>query len=147
MLYSLVRDEVTAGLALLSDEEVEATAAHAWGDLEDPTPEDLARRRGVTVVPARDLPVPFDGLVVDDVLFVRPSRTRGVWFLRLLHELAHHYLGAARAHTHADVWRLSLALAWPVPRVRAGLPAVEIPGWALTIRAGVLAETRVITAA
>jgi len=61
--------------------------------------------------------------------------------------LAHHLLGCSRAHTHADVWRLTLALAWPVRRFRRGLPSLDIPVWAQELRTLILAESRLITAA
>ncbi len=80
-------------------------------------------------------------------LGVRPSRQRALCVLRILHELAHHLLGRSRAHTHADVWRLTLALAWPVRRLRRGLPALEVPMWASELRLLILAESRMIPAA
>lgn len=147
MLQSVVTREMTAGLALLSDEDVEATAVTAWAGLSDVgDAEDLVRAREVELVEERDLPDGFDGLALPWKLLVRPSRLRALWVLRVLHELAHHLL-AARYHTHADVWRLSLALAWPIHRVRAGLGPLEIPAWSLELRAAVLEETRVISAA
>lgn len=108
--------------------------------------EDLARVRDVEIVPERGLPDGFDGLALPHRLLVRPSRVRALWVLRVLHELAHHYLGSSE-HTHADVWRLTLALAWPVDRVRRGLRPLEIPAWSLDLRAAILEESRVITAA
>lgn len=150
MLQSVVVCEVTAGLALLSDESVEATAAQAWADLSDVgDAEDIARAARITVREERSLPVGFDGLALPtlSLVLVRPSRSRGLWVLRVLHELAHCALRAESVHTHADVWRLTLALAWPLHRVRAGLPPLEIPPWALSLRAAVLEETRVISAA
>lgn len=147
MLQSVVVRELSAGLALLSDEEIEATAAQAWETLSDVGDvEDLARARGVEIRAERDLPDGFDGLALPHALLVRPSRLRTLWVLRVLHELAHHLLGL-RHHTHADVWRLTLALAYPVHRVRAGLGPLEIPGWSLSLRAAVLTESRVISAA
>lgn len=147
-MRALMRDEIRAGLALLSDEEIEADAERLWSQCSDVADvEELARARGVAVVADRELPEGLDGVAFDRVLIVRPSRLRHVWLLRVLHELAHHLLGRSRAHTHADVWRLTLALAWPARRVRRGLPALDIPGWALAIRAEILTESRVITAA
>ena len=84
------------------------------------------------------------GVRVDELTSDEPLRT--LWVLRVLHELAHHLI-ATRHHTHADVWRLTLALAYPVHRVRAGLGPLEIPGWSLSLRAVVLTESRVISAA
>lgn len=94
----------------------------------------------------RDLPDGFDGLTLPTKLLVRPSRIRALWVLRVLHELAHHYL-ARRFHTHADVWRLTLALAWPVDRVKRGVRPLEIPAWSLALRGLILEESRVISAA
>jgi hypothetical protein len=147
LLRSVATLEVASGLAVLSDEELEAIAAQAWEGLSEVGDvEDLARRRGVEVEPERDLPEGFDGLALPHKLLVRPSRTRGLWVLRVLHELAHHWL-AERFHTHADVWRLTLALAWPLQRVRRGSPCLEIPPWAQELRTLVLAESRLIPAA
>lgn len=148
MLQSVVVKELTAGLALLSDEEIEATAAQAWELLSDVGDvEDLARARGIEVRAERDLPEGFDGLALPHALLVRPSRLRALWVLRVLRELVQHHLIATRHHTHADVWRLTLALAYPIHRVRAGLGPLEIPGWSLSLRAAVLTESRVISAA
>ncbi len=147
MLQSVVTSEVTAGLSLLSDQEIEAIAVDAWQGLSDVGDvDDLVRRREVEVVPERNLPDGFDGLALPHKLLVRPSRIRGLWVLRVLHELAHHWL-ASRFHTHADAWRLTLALAWPAFRVRRGLRSLEIPEWALTLRVLILEESRVISAA
>jgi hypothetical protein len=120
VIQSVVEREITSGLALLSDEEIEATAADAWSGLSDVGDvEDLTRKRGVEVEPERDLPDGFDGLTLPTKLLVRPSRIRALWVLRVLHELAHHYL-AKRFHTHADVWALTLAMGAPL-RVLRGL--------------------------
>lgn len=147
LLQSVVTSEVTSGLAVLSDEELEAIAADAWEGLTDVGDvEDLVRRRDVEVEPERGLPDGFDGLALPHKLLVRPSRIRALWVLRVLHELAHHYV-CERFHTHADVWRLTLALAWPVRRVRRGLPCLEIPAWARELRVLSLAENRAISAA
>lgn len=147
MIQSVVEREITSGLALLSDEEIEATAADAWSGLSDVGDvEDLTRKRGVEVEPERDLPDGFDGLTLPTKLLVRPSRIRALWVLRVLHELAHHYL-AKRFHTHADVWRLTLALAWPVDRVKRGVRPLEIPPWSMALRGLILEESRVISAA
>lgn len=147
LLQSVVTSEVSSGLAIFSDEELEAIAADAWEGLSDVGDvDDLARRREVEVVPERGLPDGFDGLALPHKLLVRPSRIRGLWVLRVLHELAHHWI-ADRFHTHADVWRLTLALAWPVHRLRRGLPCLEIPPWARELRMLVVAESRLISAA
>jgi len=106
-----------------------------------------SRAHGVIVCPDRDLPRGVDGLALPHALIVRPSRQRALYVLRLLHELAHHLLGQSRAHTHADVWRLTLALAWPVLRFRRGLPSLEVPLWASELRALIVAESRLIPAA
>lgn len=147
MLQTIVTSEVTAGLALLSDEEIEATATDAWVGLTDVGDvEDLVKMRGVEVIAERGLPDGFDGIALPHRLLVRPSRQRALWVLRVLHELAHHYLWPTQ-HTHADVWRLALALAWPLDRVRRGLRHLEIPTWSVTLRAAMLEESRVISAA
>jgi len=148
LLSLTVTDEVRAGLAILSDEEIEADADRLWSQVTDVgDAEDLARARGVLVCADRDLPQGVDGLALPYALVVRPSRTRALWVIRLLHELAHHLLGLSRAHTHADVWRLTLALAWPVRRFRRGLPSLDIPLWAQELRTLILAESRLISAA
>ncbi len=148
MLALTVADEVRAGLAILSDEEIEADADRLWSEVSDVgDAEDLARVRDVPIEYDRDLPAGFDGLALPHVLVVRPSRMRALVVLRILHELAHHLLGSSRAHTHADTWRLTLALAWPVRRLRRGLPSLDIPVWAQELRTLILAESRLITAA
>lgn len=147
MLQTVVTSEVIAGLALLSDEEIEADAASLWSRVSEVgDAEQLATVRGVRIVADRNLPNGCDGLALEHALIVRPSRQRALWVFRVLHELAHHVLGR-RFHTHADVWRLTLALAWPVDRVRRGLRPLEIPPWALAIRAAIIAESRMIPAA
>lgn len=148
LLALVVADEVRSGLALLSDEEIEADAARPWRDASDVSDaEDLVRQSGVALAFERELPPGIDGLALPHVLIVRPSRNRQLVVLRILHELAHWLLGISRAHTHADVWRLTLALAWPVPRIRRALPSLDIPVWALELRALIIAESRLITAA
>lgn len=148
MLSLTVADEVRAGLAILSDEEIEADAERLWSQVSEVGDvEDLARVHGVTVSPDRDLPRGVDGLALPHTLVVRPSRQRALYVLRILHELAHHLLGRSRAHTHADVWRLTLALAWPVQRFRRGLAPLEVPLWAIELRTLIVAESRMITAA
>lgn len=148
MLALTVADEVRAGLALLSDEEIEADAARPWSQVSDVGDvEDLARVSGVGIAYDRDLPQGVDGLATPYALIVRPSRQRSLCVLRVLHELAHYLLGSSRMHTHADVWRLTLALAWPVTRIRRGLPPLDVPLWAIELRALILAESRIIPAA
>lgn len=148
LLSLTVADEVRSGLAILSDEEIEADAERLWSQVSEVgDAEDLARAHGVIVCPDRDLPRGVDGLALPHALIVRPSRQRALYVLRLLHELAHHLLGQSRAHTHADVWRLTLALAWPVLRFRRGLPSLEVPLWASELRALIVAESRLIPAA
>lgn len=148
MLALTVADEVRAGLAILSDEEIEADAERLWSLASDVADaEDLARVRCVEVRADRDLPSGVDGIALPHALVVRPSRSRALWVIRLLHELAHHLLGRSRAHTHADVWRLTLALAWPIRRFRRGCQPLEVPLWAAELRTLILAESRMIPAA
>ncbi len=148
MLALTVADEVRSGLAILSDEEIEADAARLWASVSDVgDAEDLARVRGVSLAHDAGLPRGIDGLALPHVIIVRPSRSRSLLVLRILHELAHHLLGQSRVHTHADVWRLTLALAWPVERVRRGLPCLEVPEWFRMLRVLCVAESRMISAA
>ncbi len=148
MLSSTVIDEVRSGLAILSDVEIESDADSLWSLCSDVSDvEELARARGVRVESERGLPHGLDGLALPHVLVVRPSRQRALWVLRVLHELAHHVLGQSRAHTHADVWRLTLALAWPARRIRHALPCLEIPDWAQEIRILCVTESRLIPTA
>lgn len=148
VLAQTVNDEVRAGLAILTGHEIEADATSAWKTLSEVGDvEDLVRARKITVEPDRDLPEGVDGLALPHVLVVRPSRRRDLWVLRVLHELAHHILGRKRVHTHADVWRLTLALAWPLHRIRKGLPCLEIPPWAEAMRVLCVEESRMIPAA
>lgn len=148
MIARTVTDELLAGLALLDDDEIEADAERLWSQCSDVADvDDIARARGVAIEDDRGLPAGVDGLALGHALIVRPSRSRSLWVLRVLHELAHHLLGRSRAHTHADVWRLTLALAWPARRIRRGLPPLSIPAWALAIRVSIVAETLVIPAA
>lgn len=133
---------------MLSDEEIEADAARLWAEVSDVgDAEDLARVREVGIEFDHDLPDGLDGLALPHVLVVRPSRLRALVVLRILHELAHHLLGMSRVHTHPDAWRLTLALAWPVTRIRRGLPCLEVPDWARNIRALCVEESRMISAA
>jgi len=148
LLALTVADEVRAGLALLSDEELEAEAAGLWSQVSDVgDAEDLARVADTRVEYDRGLPAGVDGIALPHVLVVRPSRQRALVVLRILHELSHYLLGVDRMHTHADVWRLTLALAWPVPRIRRGRPPLEVPAWAVELRALIVAESRMISAA
>lgn len=148
MLALTVADEIRSGLAILSDEEIEADANKLWSKVSDVGDvEDLARVRNVAVETDRNLPPGIDGLALPHALVVRPSRHRELLVLRILHELAHHLLGRSRAHTHADAWRLTLALAWPVQRIKRGLPCLEIPEWARTMRVLCVQESRLIPAA
>lgn len=147
MLRTVVTAELRSGLALLSDEEIEAEAQSLWSGVSSVADvEDLARARGIAIEHDDGLPAGCDGLALEHAVVVRPSRSRALLVLRILHELAHHLLGA-RVHTHADVWRMTLALAWPVERIRHGLPPLDIPPWCLALRAAILAECRVIPAA
>jgi hypothetical protein len=148
MLALTVADEIRSGLAILSDEEIEADANRLWSKVSDVADvEDLARARKVKIEPDRALPDGIDGLALPHALVVRPSRQRALWVLRILHELAHHLLGRSRAHTHADTWRLTLALAWPARRIKDGLPCLEIPEWARMLRVLCVQESRMIPAA
>lgn len=148
MLALTVADEIRSGLAILSDEEIEADAAKLWSKVSDVGDvEDLARVRGVAIEMDRGLPAGIDGLALPHALVVRPSRQRALVVLRILHELAHHLLGRSRAHTHADAWRLTLALAWPVQRIKRGLPCLEVPEWARMMRVLCVQESRLIPAA
>jgi hypothetical protein len=81
------------------------------------------------------LPTGVDAVLVDQRIFVRRLRSQARTSLLILHECAHHAL-KHRAHSHGDVWMLSLALAMPT-----GLPAARrilLPAWANSIRSEVV---------
>lgn len=78
----------------------------------DPTPEDLAIAARCTLVVRGDWPIE-GSLLRARVIVVRAQRRRRMT-IAILHELAHALLlRAGIAHSHGDVWCLTLALAAP----------------------------------
>lgn len=120
---------------------VEALADHAVASAEGQGAEGLARGQRLRLVITRDLPPGVEGqLSPSGNLYVRRCDDPAHELLVALHELAHHLLGGTE-HTHADVWRLALALGAPKPLVRhargdavALAAATGIPVWACELR-------------
>lgn len=108
--------------------------------------EGIARGQGVEVVTLA-LPRGLLGLVHGDRILVHPRRDTALLLIVILHELAHILMRRmGLAHTHADVWRLTLALAMP-RRLRAPTPgdlaiASGAPWWAARMRHRYLAALR-----
>lgn len=113
---------------------LEAIAEHAHAARFGEGVAGLAAGQGLTLARVTDLPRGFGGLAVDDVAVVQARRDGAEELLAALHEIAHALL-ARLDHSHADVWRLALALGAPqrVARMHAapldlaastGLPAL-----------------------
>ncbi len=125
---------------------LEALADHAHAARLGDGAEGLAAGQGVTLARFGDLPSGLDGFAVDAVLAVRWRRDEAVELLAALHELAHPML-ANLDHTHADVWRLALALGAParVARIHcdpvALAAATGLPAAAAEMRLRMLLKT------
>lgn len=150
--FALVESEIAATVALELTEAgdcdpslIEGLADHAHEAREGAGAEGLARGQGVEVIITK-LPAGVLGITDGDTRIVASSRrSRAMLAIVILHELAHIMLRASGVRsTHADVWRLTLALAVPRRDAHgaAGDVAVrcEVPWWAAKMRLGYLRE-------
>ena len=141
-------EEIREGYPLASVVDLESLAriAHARcaPGTADADPVTVARRvagsNQVPVVEDRQLPGESPAALMDRVIYLRPHKDPRRLALLILHELAHALLERARiAHSHADVWYLTMALAIPrevLERMRRHEP-VNVrawPVWVLGIR-------------
>lgn len=152
-----VVDEIRSGISLLDSDEVEGIANGTWGrsakndNGTTPTAEALVAAHGGVVVYDPLLPNGFDGLVIPHsataaTFVIRPHKHSPVESLRIVHELGHWRLRFV-AHTHADVWRVAIAILWPSDRLMRGCGPVLAPSWALKMRLAMVAECGLIPAA
>lgn len=120
---------------------VEAFADHARESADGDGAEALVAGQRLRLVITPDLPPGVEGqLSPSGNLYVRRCDDPAHELLVALHELAHHLL-AGTEHTHADVWRLALALGAPKPLVRRAkgdavslAAATGLPVWACELR-------------
>lgn len=130
-----------AGPGYVDEGLVEAFADHARRAAEGDGAEGLVRGQRLRLVITPDLPPGVEGqLSPSGNLYVRRSADPAHELLVALHELAHHLLEGTE-HTHADVWRVALALGAPKPLVRrargdavALAASTGLPVWACALR-------------
>lgn len=131
-----IRNELAAG-GVLDRATIEGLAILQHELAGSASVSELVRSAGLRVVRSRDLPDTVAGLLVGTTILLRPKKLVAAELLAILHEVAHHLLRAVQ-HRHADVWRLTLALARPRGPEKAFRLALDdsdqIPGWALRIR-------------
>lgn len=110
----------------------------------DPAPAALVEAAGATLVMVDDLPSHLDGMTVGSRIYVQRRIDFARVLLAIFHELAH-WLLRDTWHTHADVWRLAIALGAPrslLAVLRAQDAANEVglasasglPRWAVLLR-------------
>lgn len=120
---------------------VEAFADSARDGADGNGVEGMVRGQALTLIITPDLPAGVEGqLSPSGNLYVRRSDDPAHELLVALHELAHQLLDGTE-HTHADVWRVALALGAPMPMVRrargdavALAASTGLPVWACEIR-------------
>jgi hypothetical protein len=140
------------GSAPVADGAVLEAMAAAAHDDESLDVDDVAAAVGCEVRTERALPDGVDAVLLPGgIVLARPRRDARRVLFAILHELAHQMLiDAGIAHSHADVWRLTLALAAPLAllrRLRGETPltlrdlhwSVQLPAWALRVRFEMLA--------
>jgi hypothetical protein len=131
-LEAIARAEIREDYPLADACVLESLAAATHdAAVPDATAEELAHGAGFAVVLREDWPT--DGaLLRGTVIVVRRQRRRRM-AVAVLHELAHALLlRAGIAHSHGDVWCLTLALAAP----RGATRPLAVPAWVVRERLG-----------
>lgn len=150
MGYALEQLESTALLEIREDYPLadayvlESIASALHAKVPTGVPERLVAAAGCELVVRPDLPV--EGVLFRErIIVVRARRDRRLVVLAMLHELAHALLlRAGIGHSHGDVWCLTLALAYPLPRIHAlhyeHRDTVEALRWAAPVPSWVARE-------
>lgn len=140
VLEEIEGDPPRVDIALL-----ECLAEHAHEARKADTAQGIAEGQCVEVRTDGGFPPWFDGIALAefDMVIVRPSHDPALLALRILHELAHLLLDRTRwAHSHGDVWVLTLALAAPGSVLRGARPTTaldlaalaRVPAWVAAAR-------------
>lgn len=138
-------EEIAGGCPLLDAWHIEAMADQVDAARRDDTAEGLAAGYGCAIVRA-DMPSGLYGVRVPGMIFVRRTAPPEIAVVATLHELGHEVVRRHRvAHTHADVWALTLAMGAPLRVLREvrGYGAARVaelgrrtglPAWACVAR-------------
>lgn len=138
-------EEIAGGCPLLDAWHIEAMADQVDGLRRDDTAEGLAAGYGCEVV-RTGMTSGLYGVRVPGMILVRWPAPPEIVVVTTLHELGHEVIRRHRvAHTHADVWALTLAMGAPLRVLRevrghgAGRAAelgrrTGLPAWACAAR-------------
>lgn len=140
----LAREEILGGVPIADAAHMESSADDLWRAAGTNDLELLAKAAGAHLVLVRDLPDCAEGMTTGRTIYVRRRRDPRRVYAAGLHEIAHCLYDRARmAHSHADVWCLTLALGAPRSMLRALgysptlpeiLAATQLPAWAALAR-------------
>lgn len=140
----LAREEILGGVPIADAAHMESSADDLWREAGTNDLEQLAKAAGARLVLVRDLPDCAEGMTTGHTIYVRRRRDERRTYTVGLHEIAHRIYDRARiAHSHADVWCLTLALGAPRSMLRALghaptladlFAATLLPRWAVFAR-------------